>query len=160
MAKGKAQQNRGGILSRWRKPLRVVIIDPVDLQERRSFTLSLGRIYILLSSLVLLLILGTATLTLTTPLKYYLPGYGDPGLRNELMMIQRRLDSIQHQFGAHQRFEDHLKMLLLGQTITDRDTLPLSSSILEKEARRNLLPLPLIREEALEQMQEENLPRN
>ncbi|SRR5690606_19723796 len=153
MVKGKAQKQDGGFIARLRKPLRVVVIDPADLRERHSFTLSLGRIYLLLSSLVLLLILGTATLTLTTPLKYYLPGYGDPGLRNELVVIHRKLDSLEHLFDAHHRFKEDLRILVSGQTISPRDTQRLSPAILEKEARKNLLPLPLIREEALEHIQ-------
>ncbi len=142
-----------GLIRRLRKPFRVVFIDPEDLRERKSFTLSLGRLYLLFSSLFLLLVLGTATLTLTTPIKYYLPGYGERGIRQELVQIHRQLDSLHQALDHHRQFDARLKRILEGGTVAEKDTLRLPAEVVEKESKKNLLPLPLIREEVIENFQ-------
>lgn len=91
-------------------------------EEVVTFRLSRLSVYIVLSSIFVLLIGLTVALLVLTPLKYYIPGYGKTESRSELQMLQIRTDSLEQALQYKNKYLDDLQKVLSGNTPVKRDT--------------------------------------
>ncbi len=83
----------------WLKKLtyhyRLLIINDDTYEEKFSVRLNRLNVFVWTSLFALLLILGTGLLIAFTPLKTYMPGYTDPGLRKQAVQLQLKTDSLE-----------------------------------------------------------------
>ncbi|SFV33239.1 hypothetical protein SAMN05660895_1603 [Thermoflavifilum thermophilum] len=102
---------------------RLVILDEDTLEETASFILSRKSIYIVLSSFVMLVFLLVYGAFVLTPLKYYIPGYGDVKLRQEYIRLNIKMDSLQNVLQANEKYWDDIRKVLKGDAqIQQSDT--------------------------------------
>ncbi|RLD17739.1 MAG: M23 family peptidase [Caldiserica bacterium] len=73
---------------------RLVILNDETFEERASFRLSRFNVYVILSTSVALLVMLMFSLIIFTPLKEYIPGYGDVKLRKDLVTLKVEADSL------------------------------------------------------------------
>ncbi|QOR76368.1 MAG: hypothetical protein IMW88_02070 [Thermoflavifilum sp.] len=101
-------------LKRLNDRFRLVILDEDTLEETASFILSRKSMYIVLSSLVMVVFLLVYGAFALTPLKYYIPGYGDVKLRQEYIRLNIKMDSLQNVLQAKEKYWDDIRKVLQG----------------------------------------------
>lgn len=109
-------------LKRLRNRYRLVVMNDDTYEEVVTFKLSRMSVYIGLSVVFVLLTSLTVALLVLTPLKYYIPGYGNRHGRNELQALKIRTDSLEQAIQYKDRYLDNIKKVLSGNTDVPRDT--------------------------------------
>lgn len=86
-------------------------------EEVVKFKLSRLSVYIILSSIFVLLTVMTVALIVFTPIKYYLPGvgYGDAKQVKEYKQLKIRTDSVESMLKFQQQYLDDLHKVLEGK---------------------------------------------
>ena len=88
--------NSNTTLKRLRNRYRMVIVNDDTFEEVIKFRLSRLSVYMVLSTVFVLLIGLTVALLVLTPLKYYIPGASaNSDSRRELQMLKMRTDSME-----------------------------------------------------------------
>src|SRR5215210_1859777 len=82
-------------LQHLRNRYRLVIMNDDTYEEVVTFKLSRFSVYVMLSSIFVILVSLTVALIVFTPLKQYLPGYGSQSARKELQLLKYRTDSLE-----------------------------------------------------------------
>jgi murein DD-endopeptidase MepM/ murein hydrolase activator NlpD len=100
------------LLERLQDNYRLVILDDDDLREVTSFSFSLLIVYILLSSVMVLLTVMVVSFIVFTPVKRWIPGYGEIKENSEFVELTRRIDELEKQVLAHDTYTMGLKNML------------------------------------------------
>ena len=112
----------GTTLQRLRNRYRLVVMNDDTYEEVVTFRLSRMSVYIVLSTIFVLLVGVTVALIVFTPLKYYIPGYGNVKADREYRQLKYLADSLEKQ-GQHQaRYIEGLKKVLSGDQKIELDT--------------------------------------
>jgi len=96
-------------------------------EEVIKFRLTRISVYIVMSTVFLLLVSLTVALLVLTPLKFYIPGYGKKENKTELQLLKMRTDSLQQALEYKQQYLDGIKKAL-GADNEQRDTTTLKVS--------------------------------
>lgn len=104
-------------LKRLRNRYRLVVMNEDTYEEVVKFRLSRLSVYIVLSSVFVLLTVLTVALIVFTPIKYYLPGvgYGDARQVKEFRQLKIRTDSMENALKYKQRYFDDINRVLQGK---------------------------------------------
>ncbi len=104
-------------LKRLRNRYRLVVMNEDTYEEVVKFRLSRLSVYIVLSSVFVLLTVLTVALIVFTPIKYYLPGvgYGDARQVKEFRQLKIRTDSMESALRYKQQYFDDIKRVLEGK---------------------------------------------
>ena len=113
-----AKIDANSTLKRLQNRYRLVVMNEDTYEEVVKFRLSRLSVYIVLSSVFVLLTVLTVALIVFTPIKYYLPGvgYGDARQVKEFRQLKMRTDSMENALKYKQQYFDDLKKVLQGQT--------------------------------------------
>ena len=103
-------------VKRLRNRYRLVLMNEDTYEEVVKFRLSRLSVYIVISSMFVLITVFTVALIVFTPIKYYLPGvgYGDAKQVREFRLLKIRTDSIETALKYKQQYLDDLKKVLSG----------------------------------------------
>ncbi|QHS60389.1 hypothetical protein [Chitinophaga agri] len=112
----KKGRNVGRIGNRYR----LVIMNDNTYEEVTSFKLSRMSVYIALSTLFVLLVTITVATVVFTPLRYYIPGYGDLKQRREFIRLKMRTDSLESAINARDKYLDNIKQVISGDFSTSK----------------------------------------
>ena len=106
-------------LKRLRNHYRLVVMNEDTYEEVVKFRLSRLSVYIVLSSIFVLLTILTVALIVFTPIKYYLPGvgYGDARQMKEYRTLKFRTDSMETALRYKEQYVDNLKKVLAGEVV-------------------------------------------
>ena len=121
-----------GTLQRLRNRYRLVVMNDDTYEEVATFKLTRLSVYIALSSVFVVLVGLTVALIVFTPLKYYIPGYGDQAERREMINMKIRADSLEQQIRYKEAYWDNVKKVLSGDIPDKVDTSTLDVPNLEK----------------------------
>jgi hypothetical protein len=119
-------------LKRLRNNYRLVIINDDTYEEVVTFKLSRLSVYIVLSTIFVLLTGLTVALIVFTPMKMYIPGYGDASNTRELRQLKIRTDSLEKAMAFKDQYLDNIKSVLQGDVSVKLDTTLLSIPSPEK----------------------------
>jgi hypothetical protein len=119
-------------LRRLRNRYRLVVMNDDTYEEVATFKLTRLSVYIALSSVFVVLVGLTVALIVFTPLKYYIPGYGDQAERREMINMKIRADSLEQQIRYKEAYWDNVKKILSGDIPDKVDTSTLDVPNLEK----------------------------
>lgn len=119
-------------LRRLRNGYRLVVMNDDTYEEVATFKLTRLSVYIALSSVFVVLVGLTVALIVFTPLKYYIPGYGDQAERREMINMKIRADSLEQQIRYKEAYWDNVKKVLSGDIPDKVDTSTLDVPNLEK----------------------------
>jgi hypothetical protein len=119
-------------LKRLRNNYRLVIINDDTYEEVVTFKLSRLSVYVVLSTFFVLLTGLTVALIVFTPLKMYIPGYGDASNTRELRQLKIRTDSLEKAMIFKDQYLDNIKSVLQGDVTVKLDTTLLSIPSPEK----------------------------
>ncbi len=117
-----AKFNANDTLKRLQNRYRLVIMNDDTYEEVVTFKLSRLSVYIFLSTIFVLLTGLTVALIVFTPLKLYIPGYGEMKNTTELRELKVRTDSLEQEMRYKDQYFQSLKNVLQGNTAMKRDT--------------------------------------
>ena len=118
-------------LKRLRNRYRLVIMNDDTFDEVVTFKLTRLSVYIGISTLFVLLVGLTVALIAFTPLKLYIPGYGEGQKAREFEILKVRTDSLEHDLMLKQQYINSIENVLKGN-ILPRDTSGLPLKVTEK----------------------------
>lgn len=120
-------------LKRLRNHYRLVVMNEDTYEEVVKFRLSRLSVYVVLSSVFVLLTILTVSLIVFTPIKYYLPGvgYGDARQMKEYRVLKIKTDSMETALRYKQQYVDNLRKVLAGE-VAKLDTNKLELPKVEK----------------------------
>ncbi len=106
--------SKRSLFERLQDNYRLVILDDEDLREVSSFSFSLLIFYILLSSLIVLLTFIVISLIIFTPIKRWIPGYGEIKENTQFVELTKKVDELEKQVKAHDTYALGLQNMLKG----------------------------------------------
>lgn len=109
---------------RLRSRYRLVVMNDDTYEEVVTFKMTRTSVYIGLCTLFVLLVGLTITLFMLTPLKYYIPGYGNTRQsKTELQNLKIRTDSLEQAIRNKDQYLNDIRQVLTGNTPATRDTM-------------------------------------
>ena len=104
-------------LKRLQNRYRLVVMNEDTYEEVVKFKLSRLSVYIVLSALFVVLVGLTVALIAFTPLKLYIPGFGDVKQAKEYQNLKVKADSIEKALIFKQQYIDNLTRVLKGEVL-------------------------------------------
>ena len=104
----------------------MVVMNDDTYEEVVTFKLTRLSVYIAFCSTFVVLVGLTVALIVFTPLKYYIPGFGNRNDRQKLMALKIRADSIEASIQDKDAYIESLRVVLTGNTPQKRDTMLLN----------------------------------
>ena len=117
-----AKFDANSTLKRLQNRYRLVVMNDDTYEEVVTFKLSRLSVYVFLSTVFVLLTGLTVALIVFTPLKLYIPGYGDLNNTKELRELKIRTDSLEQEMRYKDQYFQSLKNVLKGNTTVKLDT--------------------------------------
>ncbi len=118
-------------LKRLRNRYRLVLLNEDTFEEVVAFKLNRISVYVALCITFVVLVGLTVGLIMFTPLKLYIPGYGEAQKAKEYEMLKVRADSIEQSLVKKQLYINSIEKVLKG-TVTPPDTSTLKLKNIEK----------------------------
>jgi len=112
----------GSTLKRLRNRYRLVVMNDDTYEEVVTFKLSRLSVYIVLSTIFVLLVGLTVALIVFTPLKYYIPGYDDLKVGREYRQLKYKVDEMQKEVNNLEQYNAGLKKALAAGNTVVLDT--------------------------------------
>jgi hypothetical protein len=101
---------------------RLVVMNDDTYEEVVTFKLSRMSVYIGLSTIFVLLTGLTVALIVFTPLRLYIPGYGDINTTKELRELKIRTDSLEQAVRFKDQYLNNVRNVLQGDASIKLDT--------------------------------------
>jgi hypothetical protein len=120
-----AKLDAGDTLKRLRNRYRLVIMNDDTYEEVTNFRLSRMSVYVTLCTVFVVLVGLTVALIVFTPLKYYIPGYGNAKVDREYRQLKYVTDSLEKQVTYQSQYIEGLKKVLTGDAAVKLDTMQL-----------------------------------
>ncbi len=117
-----AKFDANSTLKRLQNRYRLVVMNDDTYEEVVTFKLSRLSVYIGLSTIFVLLTGLTVALIVFTPLRMYIPGYGDVNATRELRELKMRTDSLEQVMKYKDKYLDNVKSVLQGNVTVKLDT--------------------------------------
>jgi murein DD-endopeptidase MepM/ murein hydrolase activator NlpD len=123
------EKARGGKFFRKMKDkYRLVVLNDQTFEERASIRLSRFNVYVLVGSLLFVLSVFIFVIIAFTPIKQYLPGYGDIGMRRSLVQLQIDADSLENMVRQQELWITNARKVLAGEDTVIVDTTGIGST--------------------------------
>ena len=121
-----AKFDANSTLKRLQNRYRLVVMNDDTYEEVVTFKLSRLSVYIALSTIFVLLTGLTVALIVFTPLRLYIPGYGEVNATKELRELKMRTDSLEQSVRYKDQYLNNLKSVLQGNVNVNLDTTTLA----------------------------------
>lgn len=141
------QSKRQSWLSRLRDgrndEYQLVVRDVKSFREVGSFNLTPGNLYVAISTVLLLVVVVVFLLIAFTPLRGYIPGYGDVVQRQEVNELEAMLEEMSETLEAQALYIDNLGRTVHGEA-TSADDIPNEADLADTTG---VEPVPLSEQE-------------
>ena len=111
----KAKQNKN-----LKNKFRFVVLNDETFEEKFSLSLSRNNVWVFLGVISFTLIFLTAAAIIYTPLKYFIPGFGDYNYRGQILQLQFKTDSLQDALDARSLWLEDIANVASGNIDTTR----------------------------------------
>ncbi|CAN5363584.1 M23 family metallopeptidase [soil metagenome] len=101
---------------------RLVVLNDQTFEERASIRLSKFNVYVMAGSVLIVLSMLIFVLIAFTPIKQYIPGYGDIGMRRRLVKLQLEADSLNNMVRQHALWIQNTQNVMSGKDSLTSDT--------------------------------------
>ncbi|MDL2290094.1 M23 family metallopeptidase [Paludibacteraceae bacterium OttesenSCG-928-F17] len=122
---------RRPFLQKLRFKYRVSVLDENTLEEAWHMRISRLHIFLYVCGFIVITFFILATLIYVTPIRYYLPGYGDEGNRETVIAESMRADSLQKHMNLQAEYLTVVKSIIRGD-IQAEEIQPLDTFMIEK----------------------------
>ena len=106
-------------LENMRQTYRLVVMNNETFEEVGAYKLSALNLYIMLSGIVVAVSLLVISLIVLTPIKRYIPGYGDLKQQTELIRLNQEVLAFEEKIKAHGDYTENFRRILVGDVIDD-----------------------------------------
>lgn len=134
------RRKQDGIYDRLQTQYRIVFINDESLEEVATFRLTIRKLYVLFSTLFVVIVGLTICVLLLTPLKYYIPGYGSNKTHMQVIRLKENVDSLSDLVSAQQSYEANIRKVINGSYNGKSDTTKLSDKVITREANKVMFP--------------------
>jgi hypothetical protein len=117
-----AKFDANSTLQRLQNRYRLVVMNDDTYEEVVTFKLSRLSVYIALSTIFVLLTGLTVALIVFTPLRLYIPGYGDVNATKELRDLKIKTDSLDQAMKYKDQYLESVRGVLMGGSALKLDT--------------------------------------
>lgn len=93
---------------------RLVLLNDETFEEVTSFQLSRMNVYVLGSTILVILVLVTVSAIVYTPLKEYIPGYADVNMRRNIMELKLKSDSLEKAMLTNEHYLQNIRRIING----------------------------------------------
>ncbi len=142
------------LMEKLRDKYRLVIMNDDTFEEVTSVKLTPLSVYAVLSSLIV----GTAALVtmliIWTPLKRYIPGYGDFSRDSEVATLTTKVSELEIEMEATRKYNENIRKILLG------DVKDLGRESVDKNAPIDSTSISLVAKEDIDRIPEDEKLRN
>ncbi|MFY7963846.1 MAG: hypothetical protein ACOVO1_03020 [Chitinophagaceae bacterium] len=121
-------------IKRLQNKYRLVVMNDDTFEEVVTFKLSRVSVYIALSSTFVILVGFTVCLLVFTPLKYYIPGYGNKKSLTQLQLLKTRTDSLEQAIRYKEQYMDGFRKAITGNGTMVLDSTAIN--VLENENQK------------------------
>ncbi len=118
-----AKFDANSTLKRLQNRYRLVVMNDDTYEEVVTFKLSRMSVYITLSTIFVVLTGLTVALIVFTPLRLYIPGYGDVNATKELRELKMRTDSLEQAVRYKEQYLNNVRNVLMGNLPLKLDTM-------------------------------------
>ncbi|MEL6142107.1 MAG: M23 family metallopeptidase [Bacteroidota bacterium] len=133
---------------------RLVVMNAETFDEVGAYNLTPLNLYILLSTVVLLLSIAIFLLIAYTPLRKYIPGYGDIVERREMSALEDQIEELSGQLEVQREYTENFRRILVGEVTTVQDIESQSKPLEEED-----MEAPTLTEEEIRLRREVELER-
>lgn len=116
------------LLKKLSSKYRLVVMNDETFEEVSSFRLTRFNIYILLSTLLVILVTLITSVIVFTPLRQYIPGYSDIGIRKKVLTLTMKTDSLESIILANDTFLVNIQNIINGGVPIDKIDTPVIKS--------------------------------
>lgn len=102
------------LMEKMRDKYRLVIMNDDTFEEVSSLKLTPLSVYISVSSLIVGTAILVTMLIIWTPLKRYIPGYGDFTRDSEIAELTSKVTNLESEIEAHRRYNENFRKILTG----------------------------------------------
>jgi murein DD-endopeptidase MepM/ murein hydrolase activator NlpD len=113
------RDKKAGFFQRLRHRYRLVIMNDDTFEENLSLRLTPLGFLILLGAITIVMTMLVTSLIAFTPLREYIPGYADVGMRRQLITMALKSDSIEQALIERNAFTENINNLLRGNVKSD-----------------------------------------
>ena len=113
------QEQKKKFLQRLRHRYRLVVMNDDTFEENLSIRLTPLGLVILLGSVTIVMVMLVTSLIAFTPIREYIPGYADVGMRRELIKMAVHSDSLEQTLTEQNMFNSNITSVLQGKTKPD-----------------------------------------
>ncbi len=116
-------------LERMRQTYRLVVMNNETFEEVGAYKLSALNLYIILSAIVVAVSIFVVAVIAFTPIKRYIPGYGDLRQETEMLRLNQEVNDFEKLVNAQGDYTENFRRILVGDVVDD--TLPSDDSFPE-----------------------------
>jgi murein DD-endopeptidase MepM/ murein hydrolase activator NlpD len=143
------KDKKAEFLKRIRHRYRLVVMNDDTFEEKFKLRLTPLGLVILVGSTTIIMIMVVTSLIAFTPLREYIPGYADVGVRRNLIRITLKSDSLEEALYQQNQFVGNIGNVLKGKNKTDTtqnrpdpnkeyNQLEMNATLSESELRKNI----------------------
>jgi murein DD-endopeptidase MepM/ murein hydrolase activator NlpD len=103
------------LIKRLKSKYRLVIMNDETFEEKASLTLSPMNVITVFGSFTLFLIISMVYIIAFTPLREYIPGYADVGMRRTVFSMSIKVDSLENEMRTKDAYIKNLNYIISGQ---------------------------------------------
>lgn len=107
--------NQRTLSEKLRDHYRLVLINEDTYEEVGALRLTPINVYVFFSSIIVATAIIVTLLIMYTPLKRYIPGYGDIARTKEIADLKSRVRSMEKEIGAMESYNKNLRLIMNGQ---------------------------------------------
>ncbi|TNE56344.1 MAG: hypothetical protein EP344_12805, partial [Bacteroidetes bacterium] len=110
----KDEDDSRGLMEKLRDKYRLVIMNDETFEEVSSLKLTPLSVYVFLSSLIVGTAILVVVLVIYTPLKRYIPGYGDFQRDEEIALLTGKVADLEKEIEATRAYNENFRKILVG----------------------------------------------
>ena len=118
---------------------RFVVLNDETFEEKFSLSLTRRNVWVFLAVTAFTLIFLTAAAIIYTPLKYFIPGFGDYNYRGQILQLKFKTDSIQEAMQARALWLENIANVASGNIDTSKGQAQSKSKIDKSQIKLNEL---------------------
>jgi murein DD-endopeptidase MepM/ murein hydrolase activator NlpD len=143
------KEKKRKFIDRIRHRYRLVVMNDDTFEENFSLRLTPLGFFILLASITIIMTILVTSLIAFTPVREYIPGYADVGMRRDLVRLTLKSDSVEQALKERNAFMENIGNVLKGEIKSDSsqnrpdknkdfDNLNMSPSKKEEALKKNI----------------------
>ena len=109
------KDKKSDLMRRLRLRYRLVVMNDDTFEEKISLSLTPLKLFVMVGSTIIIMIVLVISLIAFTPLREYIPGYADVGVWRKLINISHKSDSLEQEVIAKNEYLANLDNVLQGK---------------------------------------------